>query len=66
MSNEFTLELYQTDGKWVKQILVTDDIDELDKYEKANPVDEDKFYYSEWVIQYDDMTGEEMCSFPLY
>lgn len=63
--DDYTLELYREDGTWIEQIMVSDNLDDINKYQDNHPA-ETGCYYSIWVIQYDNETGEEMCSFPLY
>lgn len=63
--DDYTLELYQKDGTWIKQIMKTDNYAEIELYERENPC-EDGYYYSTWCIQCDNETGEEMASFPWY
>lgn len=63
--DDYTLELYDVNGNWIEQIMVSTEYQDILDYEKENPIDEDKYYYSEWFIQYDNETGEEMCSGPM-
>lgn len=65
IGDDYTLELYRTDGAWIKQIMVSTEIAEIEQYEKDNPC-EDGYYYSIWVIKYDQKTGEEIDAFPFY
>lgn len=63
--DDYTLELYDVNGNWIEQIMVSTEYQDILDYEKENPIDENKYYYSEWYIQYDNETGEEMCSGPM-
>lgn len=63
--DEYTIELYENDGTWVKQLLRTIDIDEFDRYYEEHEPD-DGYYFSPWCIVYDQTTGEIKESYPMY
>ena len=63
--DDFTLELYKRDGTWIKQIMVDQSYNVIEDYIGKHPLN-DEYYYSIWCITYDNETGEEMVSFPMY
>ena len=65
IEDDYTVEIYRADGKWLQQAYVTNDYDEAEKYAEENPLENGE-YYSIFCIQYDNETGEEMCSYPIY
>lgn len=65
IEDDYTVELYRADGKWIKQEYVTDKYEKAEEYIDNNPL-ENGYYYSIFCIQYDNETGEEMCSYPVY
>ena len=65
IDDTYTVELYDSSGKWLKQAYVTDTYEDADEWIENHPY-EDGGYYSIFCIQYDNETGEEMCCFPVY
>ena len=64
IEDDYTVELYDRSGKWLKQTYVTDSYEDADEWIEKHP--DSRGYYSIFCIQYDNETGEEMCSFPVY